>query len=94
MVWLLEKGNYTEFRLIESRFEGKDLAAVQELQAKQKQITKEAKRDNLQAQIDLARHIETITRNSKKGNNTNIKGIRETRKQEQQKHHRDYMKEA
>lgn len=31
-VWLLEKGKYIEFVIIESRFEGKDLTAVQELQ--------------------------------------------------------------
>lgn len=30
-VWLLEKGRYIEFAIIESRFEGKDLTAVQEL---------------------------------------------------------------
>ena len=31
-VWLLEDGDYTEFTIIESRYQGKDLTAVQELQ--------------------------------------------------------------
>ncbi len=39
-VWVLENGIYTEFNLIESRFEGKDLGAVKELQDSQRNITK------------------------------------------------------
>ena len=37
-VWLIEKGNYIEFRLIESRFEGKSLQTVEELKGLQRQI--------------------------------------------------------
>ena len=48
---MLENGVYTEFTVIESRFEGKDLAAVQDLQAVKKTIVKGAVRDNLQAQL-------------------------------------------
>ena len=91
-VWAFEKGSYTEFKLIESRFEGMDLTEVQGLQAQQKVIVKDTKRDNLQAQIDLAQHIETIARNSHKHTNISTKDIRVTRKQEQQKHHRNYVK--
>ncbi len=56
-VWVLEDGTYTEFTIIESRFEGKDLTAVQELQASQRTIVKGSVRENLQAQINLAQHI-------------------------------------
>ena len=53
-VWVLEDGTYTEFSIIESGFEGKDLTTVQELQESQKVIARDAVRDNLQAQIGRA----------------------------------------
>ena len=59
-VWVIENGIYTEFALIESRFKGKDLVEIQELQSDQRAITKNEMRNNLQAQIDLAQHIEAI----------------------------------
>ena len=59
-VGVLENGVYTEFTIIESRFEGKALDAVQDLQSVQKTIVKETVKDNLQAQINLAGHIEAI----------------------------------
>lgn len=93
-VWLLENGIYTKFTIIESRFEGKDLTAVQDLQIAQRGITKEANQDNLQAQINLARHIETIAGNVGDSIDVSIKDIRDNRKREQSKHHRDYMKGA
>ena len=93
-VWLLENGIYTKFTIIESRFEGKDLTAVQSLQTAQKDIVKGANQDNLQAQINLVRHIETITDNVGGSIDVSIKNIRDTRKREQSKHHRDYMKGA
>ena len=93
-VWVLENGVYTEFTVIESRFEGKDLAAVQDLQAAKKTIVKGAVRDNLQAQIDLAQHIESIANSTNAHRDVHMKNIRNTRKREQNKHHRDYMKEG
>lgn len=93
-VWLLERGMYTEFIIIESRFEGKDLTAVQSLQMVQRTITRGAEQDNLQAQIDLARHIEAIAGGVRGSADVNIKHIRDTRQREQSKHHRDYMKGA
>ena len=50
----LEDGTYTEFTIIKSRYEGKDLTTVQELQESQRTIARGAIRDNLQAQINLA----------------------------------------
>lgn len=92
-VWVLEDGAYIEFALIESRFEGKDLTAVQELQDGQRAITRSASRDNLQAQINLANHIETITHEDGGHTDVHMKNIRNTRKREQTKLHRDYMKD-
>lgn len=93
-VWLLGNGIYTKFTIIESRFEGKDLTAVQVLQTARRSITKGANQDNLQAQINLARHIETIEGNVEDSIDVSIKNIRDNRKREQSKHHRDYMKGA
>ena len=93
-VWLLEKGRYTEFKIIESRYKNKDLTSVQCLQTSQKVIEKEAEKYNIQAQIDLARHIETIACCANVSTNTSIKNIHSTRKREQSKRHQDYMKEV
>lgn len=90
-VWLLENGIYTKFTIIESRFEGKDLTAVQSLQTSQRSITKGAKQDNLQAQIHLARHIEIIAESISSSADVSIKNIRDNRKREQHKRHRNYM---
>ena len=93
-VWVLENGAYTEFTIIESRFEGKDLATVQDLQAAKKTIVKGAVRDNLQARINLAQHIEAIANSTNGHTDVHMKNIRNTRKREQNKYHRDYMKEG
>ena len=93
-VWALEDGTYTEFTIIESRYQGKELTAVQELQESQRTITRSAVRDNLQAQINLAQHIEAIAGNGAGRGDVRMKNIRSTRKREQTKNHRDYMKEG
>ncbi len=93
-VWLLENGIYTKFTIVESRFEGKDLAAVQSLQTAQRDIAKGASQDNLQAQIHLARHIEAISGNVRSSADVSIKNIQDNRKREQRKHHKNYMKGA
>ena len=92
-VWVMEDGKYTEFTVIESRFQSKDLLSVQKIQTIHKAITRDAVRDNLQAQIDLAQHIEAIAVGINSHNDVNMKDIRSTRKREQTKHHRDYMKD-
>lgn len=93
-VWILEKSVYTEFTIIESRYEGKDLTAIQELQKAQRSIVKGAKQDNMQAQINLARHIEAISSSNRKNTDVSIQNIRDSRKREQSKCHQDYMKGA
>lgn len=90
-VWLLEGRKYIRFSVIESQFEGKDLVAIHELQMSRKAIVREAEHDNLQAQIDLAWHIENVICGTRDGANVNLKNIRNTRKLEQRKYHRDYM---
>ena len=93
-VWVIENGVYTEFVLIESRFQGKDLTEVQEIQSSQKDIAKSEMRNNLQAQIDLAQHIEAIAGSVNSNTDVHMKNIRNTRKKEQRRCHQDYMKEG
>lgn len=93
-VWVLEDGIYAEFTVIESRFEGKDLTVVQELQTSQRDIARGAVKNNLQAQINRAQHIEAIVGSGAGRGDVHMKNIRSTRKREQTKNHRDYMKEG
>ncbi len=92
-VWVVENGSYVEFMLIESRFKGRDLIEVQGLQTSQKDITRSVARENLQAQINLAQHIEAIANNTCGHSDVHMKNVRNTRKREQMKKHQDYMKE-
>ena len=92
-VWLLDNGQYVPFTLIESRFNGKSLAAVQTMQKARKQTVNAATADNLQAQIDLAEHIQVIAAKGKQ-TDVGIKNIRNTRKREQARTHIDFVKES
>ena len=91
-VWLLNDGMFTEFMLAESRFSGLNLAEVDSLKASQKSREKSLRGENLQAQIDLAGHIEAIANASVRCGDTNIKQIRNTRTAEQRKSHIDFVK--
>lgn len=77
----------------ESRFYGKDLAQVQDIQEGQKAIVKGCVNDKLQAQISLSQHIETIVHSSAGTSDVNVKSIHNTRKRERNRLHKDYMKE-
>lgn len=93
-VYLVEKGEYTAFNLIESRYSDKSVADVEEMQEKQKSIVKKEERKNLQAKIDLANHIQTIASLVTQTHATSIKGIRENRQKEQQRTHENFLKEG
>ena len=92
-VWLLDNGQYVPFVLIESRFNGKSLAAVQTMQKARKQTVNAAAADNLQAQINLAEHIQVIASQGRQ-TDVGIKNIRNTRKREQARTHMDFVKEG
>ena len=81
-VWLIKNGSYIRFELIESRYAGKQLLEVQQLQEEKKSLVQAAETASIQAQIDLAAHILNIADNAIKHENTDVKGIRETRKRE------------
>nr|WP_294487056.1 Mu transposase C-terminal domain-containing protein [uncultured Anaerosporobacter sp.] len=91
-VFVINKGNYVRFNLIDTRFEGKSLSCVEDLKKEQGLIMKEAEVEKLQAEIDLARNIQIIT---SRGNNDNrsIKDIRKNRQKETKRKHRDIIGE-
>lgn len=60
LVWLIEKGNYTEFNLIESRYKHKTLDEVVVIQQQVKRLTTVSDDALLQADIDLQQHISAI----------------------------------
>ena len=90
-VWIIDQGEYIPFVLIESRFSGKPLAAVQSMQKARKQTVNAATADNIQAQIDLAEHIQVIASHGKQ-TDVGLKQIRSTRKREQARTHVDFAK--
>lgn len=91
-VWLLEKGEYTPFKLIERRFSGKSLDGVKQMKAAQSELVRGAAEEELQAQIDLAQHIEVIA--NKQSSAVGIKNIRQTRQRARNQAHIDYVKEV
>ena len=91
-VWLLENGSYIRFELIESRYRNKNLEEVESIKTGQKAVVKAFAQEQTQAQIDLVNHIEMIAFTTDYRGQTKIKGIRENRRKEQIKAHKDYMK--
>jgi hypothetical protein len=93
-VWLVEDGKFTKFELIEKRFHGCSWDESQKMKDLSKQALKSAEGDNLQARIDLSRQIEAIAGTTQRAETVSIKGIRDTRKREQRRKHKDFVKEA
>lgn len=91
-VWLLEKGEYIHFKLIERRFSGKSLDGVKQMKAAQSELVRSAAEEELQAQIDLAQHIEVIA--NKPSSAVGIKNIRQSRQRARNQAHIDYVKEV
>jgi hypothetical protein len=63
------------------------------MQKAKKQTVHAAAAENLQAQIDLAEHIQVIAAKGKQ-TDVGIKNIRSTRKREQARTHIDFVKEG
>lgn len=91
-VWLLEKGEYIPFKLIERRFSGKSLDGVKQMKAEQSELVRSAAEEELQAQIDLAQHIEVIA--NKPSSAVGVKSIRQSRQRARTQAHIDYVKEV
>ncbi len=93
-VYLLQEGNFIEFNLIESRFAGKSLEEIKEIQSIQRNIIDGAVPNNLQGRIDLASHVERIVKGKEKNKDVNLKGIREAKKRAKEERHKDFIKEV
>lgn len=91
-IWLIENGSYIRFELIESRYREKKLSEVETLKTSQKTLLKALTEANTQAQVDLVNHIEAIAGTADYKGTTKIKGIRENRRKEQSRTHKNYMK--
>ena len=81
-VYLLDKGNYIPFELIESRYANKSLAEVTNLRHAQQAIVDEEKNTQLQASINLINSIIAIRNQSLNIEDANIQNISESRKNE------------
>lgn len=62
-VWLVDKGNFIEFVLIEIRYKNKSFSEIEIMQTEKKKIVKSVEASNIQAKINLASHIEAIVAN-------------------------------
>ena len=90
-VWLLDNGNYIPFNLIETRFMDKSFEGAGTIHQETKRILKEQEEGQLLAKVQLAEKIQTVVSLSGASPSKSIKGIRNTRKLEQQKNHRNIM---
>lgn len=84
-VWLIKDGAYIQFDLIEARFEGKKLEDAQCIKERQKQLTQQHKKENIQARIDLIQHIEAISAQTDYGKDVDIKNVRITKQSHKSK---------
>ena len=93
-VWALIGGQYVAFDLVERRYNGKNVEEAQILRDSQKTLILGENRKSTQAQIDLARYIETIANNVCHKSDVKVKDIRQTRKHETQRVHIDFVKDG
>ena len=85
-VWLIDNGEFVEFRLIESRYMDLSVQSVEEINERTRQLIKGHEENKLQAQIDLSNQIRDI---ALVGNHSEkaIKSIRENRMKETARRH-------
>lgn len=93
-VWVIEKGEYIRFDLIESRYKDKTVRDVHDVQELSKKIIREENHNNLQAEVSLATHIQDIVDTTAITIDSSIKGIKDTKRSEAAKEHRIHTKEA
>ena len=90
-VWLVEKGNFVEFTLIESRYKNKSFSEIEVMKTQKKKIVKSVEASNIQAKINLASHIEAIVGNVGHSNG-DLEMIPQNYEREKIKAHVDCMK--
>ena len=90
-VWLVDRGTFVEFTLIESRYKKKSFSEIEVMQTQKKKIVKSVEASNIQAKINLASHIEAIVANVG-SSNCDLELIPQNYEREKIKAHVDCMK--
>lgn len=90
-VWLVDRGSFVEFTLIESRYKNKSFSEIEVMQTQKKKIVKSVEASNIQAKINLASHIEAIVANVG-SSNCDLELIPQNYEREKIKAHVDCMK--
>ena len=88
-VWLKTANGYEEFRLIDSMYASKSLDEVEAVRKSQDTLVKNEAEEELQAKIRLMKFIETVAEEKHSPELANIRGIRENRKSEKHKAHKN-----
>ena len=92
-VWVIEKGNFISFDIIESRYEGKTMDEIREMKKEKQELVRSVKQEELQAKIDLAEHIQAIA-SKPRSQDVRLTDIRSTRRKETQLRHMNFLKEG
>lgn len=93
-VWLLDKGRYIPFDLIESRFQGKKLPEAKKMRESQREIARNHAEESLQAKLQLVDSIVAIANNAVSTGQTATKSIRKNRERAQRESHIDIVLEG
>lgn len=93
-VWVIENGCYVRFELIEAQYQGKSLSSTEETGKRQNDLVRSLQRDRLQAEIDLAGHIQVIAGQRARQQGRSVDHLRESRQKERAKSHTDIMREV
>ena len=92
-IWLIENGHYIQFKLIESRYDGKELTDVELIEKEHRKLVNSHCNSNTQAQIDLANSLEKIIANVQHPQKLNMKYVTSVKNRAKRKYHVDFMEE-
>lgn len=92
-VWLIENGCYIQFKLIESRYNGKELTDVELIEKEHRKLVNSHCNSNTQAQIDLANSLEEIVSNVQYPQKLNTKYTTSVKNRAKRKYHIDFTED-
>ena len=92
-IWLIENGCYIQFKLIESRYNGKELTDVELIEKEHRKLVNSHCNSNTQAQIDLANSLEEIVSNVQYPQKLNTKYTTSVKNRAKRKYHIDFTED-
>ena len=92
-VWLIENGCYMQFKLIESRYDGRELSDVELIEKEHRKLVNSHCNSNTQAQIDLANSLEEIVANVQYPQKLNTKYTTSVKNRAKRKYHIDFTED-